>query len=170
MDESEMYELTIAKKQKKLLLSLVEVLLAMGVAISGWLIVMAVQNMQDQDPFIMDREYDVTGTMIVEDREVPYTGIITTRYSSETSEFSVKTYHVKYGSTIFDRTFKYSLMFDADRVPTSRFTHIGSEGGYELWKGTDGGADVVYYLDDKSIVHHMEIEYEGSKLSAEMRV
>jgi len=169
MEESEMYELTIGKQQKKLLLSAVVVLLAMGMAISGWLIVSMLQNMQDDDPFSMEREYTVTGTIIEDGKEVPCTGKITTKFSSETSIASVMTYHVNVRtSSGFEDSFSYSLMFGEDRKPTSLFTYLGKEGDYEKWKGTDKGIDVIYFLDKDSVVHHMDISRDGSDLSAEM--
>ena len=169
MDESEMYELTIGKQQKKLLLSAVVVLLAMGVAFSGWLILSALQNMQDDDPFSMEREYTVTGTVLEDGREVPCTGKITTKFSSETSIASVMTYHANIRSSSgFEDSFSYSLMFGEDRKPNSLFTYLGKEGDYDKWEGTDKGVDVIYFLDKDSVVHHMGISFDGANLSAEM--
>ena len=169
MEESEMYELTIGKGQKKMLLSAVVVLLAMGIAISGWLVVMALQNMQDADPFSQEREYDVTGTILEDGKLVSCTGKITTKFSEETAIASVMTYHVKV-STVqgTSEPFSYSIMFDENKVPTNHFTYLGKEGDYDKWKGTDKGVNTIYYLDSESVVHLMDIEYDGTELHAEM--
>ena len=170
MNESEMYELTIGKGQKnKVLLSAVVVLLAMGLAISGWLIIMALNNMQDDDPFSMEREYDVSGFILEDMKEVSCTGKITTHFSQETLIASVMTYHVKV-STVqgTSESFSYSIMFDENKVPTNHFTYLGKDGDYDKWKGTDKGVNTIYYLDSESVVHLMDIEYDGAELHAEM--
>lgn len=84
IDDTEMYELTIGRKQKKLLLSAVVVLLAMGMAVSGRLIVSALQNMQDEDAFSMERIYDAFGTITEDGVSVPCSGKIMLKFSSET--------------------------------------------------------------------------------------
>jgi len=169
IDDAEMYELTIGRKQKKLLLSAVVVLLAMGMAVSGWLIMSALQNMQDDDPFSMERIYDADGTITEDGKDVPCSGKITSKFSSETMIASVMTYKVRVSTSSHSiDEFSYSIMFDSDRIPTDRFSYLGKEGEYDKWKGTDKGVDVVYYLDSDSVVHQMDIEYDSMKLHAVM--
>ncbi len=164
-DESRYVPSMSEKKQKTIMLSLVVVLLAMGVAVSGWIIVSALEKMSDADPFCVEREYDVAGIYLVDGSEKDCTGYATTKFSSETEAFSVMTYHVSYGSESDQRSISFSIMFDGDRVPVSSFKYLGEEGGYSLWEGDDRGVHSVYSLDDKSVVHHVLASYQGDELS-----
>ena len=169
IDDTEMYELAIGRKQKKLLLSAVVVLLAMGMAVSGWLIVSALQNMQDEDAFSMERIYDAFGTITEDGVSVPCSGKILSKFSSEKVVASVMTYKANNSTSVHPiDQFSYSIMFDSERIPTDRFSYFGKEGDYDKWKGTDKGVDVIYYLDSESVVHQMDIEYENMRLYAVM--
>lgn len=88
----------IERKQKLVLMAAVVVLLGMGVAISGWIIISALNNMGDEDPFTLEREYDVTGVYTLDGADHACTGKITTLYSSETSSYCVFMYDLSYGN------------------------------------------------------------------------
>lgn len=165
-NELEMYEKTIGMNQNKRLVSLIAVLLAMAMAISGFLIYTALANMQDDDPFVAERQYDVSGYCTEGGREVICFGSATTKCASENAEFSTKTFHVKYGPEKADRSFSFSIMFDSDRVPTDLFTYMGTEDGYELWKGSDKGVDALYYIDKDSLIDRVDMEFEDAVLTA----
>jgi len=168
-DSSDSNPLFLERKQKNVLMAAVVVLLGMGFAISGWIVISALNNMADEDPFTLEREYDVTGIYTLDGADHSCTGDITTSYSSETSSYCVFTYHLSYGDN--DNTYKdtFSLMFDSDRNPTKLFTSLGDKDGYSLWKGTDNGVDVIYYLDSDKIVQKMDIDDGRGVLTAVLR-
>ena len=60
-------------------------------------------------------------------------------------------------------------MFDSNRNPTSLFTSLGDKDGYSLWKGTDNGVDVIYYLDSSKIVQKMDIDDGRAILKAVLK-
>ena len=165
-NELEMYEKTIGINQSKRLVSVVVVMLAMAMAISGFLIYTALANMQDDDPFVENRQYDITGFYTEDGNEIPCTGTATTKYASENAEYSTKTFHVKYGVSTYDSSFDFSIMFDSQKIPTDRFVCIGMDGKYQLWKGNDKGVDALYYIDENSLIDRVDMKYEGAALTA----
>jgi len=168
-DSSGMDSFVLERKQKTILMAAVVVLLGMGCAISGWIIISALNNMGDDDPFTIEREYDVTGVYTLDGVEHSCTGGITTDYSSETSSYCVFTYNLSYGDATNSYKESFSLMFDSDRVPTHLFTSLGEKDGYSLWKGTDKGVNVIYYLDSDKIVQKMDIDDGRGVLTAAMK-
>ncbi len=169
VDSSDSNSFVIERKQKLVLMAAVVVLLGMGVAISGWIIISALNNIGDEDPFTLEREYDVTGICTLDGADHACTGEIVTSYSSETSAYCVFMYDLSYGynSNTYKDTF--SLMFDSDRNPTKLFTYLGDKGGYSLWKGTDNGVDVIYYFDSGKTVQKMDIDDGRATLAAVLK-
>lgn len=154
-----------SKERKNVVLAIVVVVLAMSVALSGWLIVSALNQLY-ADPFEQEREYAVTGTMLVDGIEVDCTGKVTTHYSSESELYRVFTYHATCSADGVQRILKFSLLFDSDKHPADLYEYLGHKGDYDLWKGTDNGVESIYYLDSDSIVHAIDFAHAGDRLHA----
>jgi|GEM_PF-2082619 len=150
---------------KNILLAAVVVILAISIAVSGWILLSAMDKI-DPDPFIEERAYLVQGTMLIDGQEKECTGNITARYSSDTETYEIFTYTASYGDGNIVRTAKFSLMFDSQRVPCDLYTHIGQIGGYEVWKGTDMGVDALFFLNVDDIVQKIEFTNGSDKLIA----
>ncbi len=152
--------------QRLVFLAVFVVLLGAGFAITGWFIISVLSSMEGEDPFTMERGYEVSGTYVLESVERPCTGEIVTHYSSETSSFCVFTYDLSYGDGDNRYSESFNLMFDSGRNPTDMFQPLGEKDGYSMWKGTDKGVDVVYYLDADMIVRMMDIDDGRGMLKA----
>jgi len=151
-------------------LALVVVILSVSVAVSGWIIITALDQL-NSDPFEEERVYDIVGTMMVDGAELSCTGDITSHYSSETDEFRIFTYHATYGSGDVRREASFSLMFDSDKRPSADlYEPIGTEGDYELWYGEDRGVKSIYYLDKDNLVDRIDFEVSDDHLRAVVRL
>jgi len=152
---------------KNILLAVVVVVLAISIAASGWILLSAMAKI-DPDPFIEEREYLAQGTMLIDGQKNDCTGIVTTRYSSDTRTYEIFTYTATYGDGDNVRTAKFSLMFDSQRTPCDLYTYIGPIGGYEVWKGTDMGVDALFFLDADNIVQKIEFSNDSDELIASL--
>ncbi len=151
-------------------LAVVVVFLSISVALSGWIIISALDKLYG-DPFEEERTYDLEGTMAIDGTAVVCYGTVTSHYSSESSLYRVFTYHASYSSGDVSRNAKFSIMFDSDKCPLAdMYTHLGTEGDYDLWSGSDHGADVIFYLDKDSIVCRMDIDISDDHLKAVEKV
>jgi hypothetical protein len=151
---------------KNIALAVVVVVLSLAVALSGWLIISALDQIYS-DPFEEEREYDVSGTMVVDGVVHDCTGSIKTHYASESEIYRIFTYHAFYSDGKVDREIKFSLMFDKEKNPVEdMYTYLGSEDGFDLWSGTDHGVDSVFYLDKDRIVDRIDFSVTGDQLVA----
>ena len=155
--------------RKNVVLALVVVLLSLSVAISGYVVVTMFNELADDDPFLVERDYEVKGIMVVSGSDHTCTGKINTVYSSDTTLYSVFTYFLKYGDGVNERNAKFSLMFDDSRNPVSSlYSHIGDENDIELWKVIDNGVTTVYHINKEKIVVKMDIENNDDKMIANL--
>jgi len=167
--ESETQRQNGRRDGKDFVLALVVVILSVSVAVSGWIIISALDKL-DSDPFEEERQYDVTGTMVLDGTDIPCSGSIASHYSSESEAYRVFTYHVSYGDGSTVRETRFSLMFDSEKNPVEdMYVHQGSEDGYEVWSGSDHGVDSTYYLNKDNIVERIVFDVSGDHLEATIR-
>ncbi len=147
------------------LMALVILLLALGSAASGWIILKAMEMQQGVDPFEAEREYDVTGTYSGEE----VTGTVTGKYISESDALSLKMYDVYYASGTYTRV---EILFDSSRAPLSdKYTNEGADGDCTLWSYTnDDGFACTFKVDSKSVVQGFTVAGGDLELTCTLKV
>ena len=149
-------------------LAAVIVLLSVAVAVSGWLIVSALEKVEGKDPFEASHTYDVSGSITVDAVSYDCTGSASSESISETTTFTVVQISVNYQCSLKNGHVLAEIMFDSDRNPTSQFTHVGDEDELSVWSTVVDDRTFLFFLNEKSVVEKLHVDSAELHLVAEI--
>ena len=160
-----MYE----RKTAVLMLALIVVIASVTTCIFA---VFMAMHFDDTDKYDVPREYDVTGTVTVED--VPYdcTGTGHSKYVRETGSehIYIFTFDVTYSGSS-KRTVEFNLFCDSSGVPlSSMYEKVSESEESSVWRCTnDSGITFVFTIEKYCKVTSMDITGDGLSLKAVLK-